>query len=170
MLGLIGQTDPETVAPVDDVEVRDDVALRVPDEPAPRALLNLQDVEREQVLPDREVGDVHDRGGGAAEDLDGPPLVRRQVVRDTGRRTPGCRRGAAGLADQPLRGRDGEWRERHPGHRGPGRREGTTSRAVSHGASQHDDDERPRPHPTFSHGKEGRDGSRDHSIRTHRRR
>jgi hypothetical protein len=86
VLGLIGQSHSEVVAAFEDVEVCHDVAVRVPHETGPRALLNLQHVEREEVLPDRDVGDVNDRGGGSPEDLYDTSLVGGEISDDLRRR------------------------------------------------------------------------------------
>ena len=52
------------------MEIRDDVAILVPDKAGSGPLWQFEDVEAEEISFDSEAGDVHDRGANALEELD----------------------------------------------------------------------------------------------------
>ena len=55
MLRSIGQRDSDRVCPVDDMKIRDDVPLLVPDEPCPGALRGLEEIEGPGVSLNRRI-------------------------------------------------------------------------------------------------------------------
>src|SRR3989475_6138756 len=104
-VGLVGERHGEGVAVLDDVEVGHDVALTVPHDTAPSSLRDLLDVEGEDVAPERDGRDEHDRRLRAAEDLDVPLLLRREPL-GQGRRGHGVRPSCGGHVGQAVTGEE----------------------------------------------------------------
>src|SRR5262249_51801294 len=68
---LVGKRDTRRIAALDDVEVGDDMAGIVPDEPGSSAARDLHEVEAKGAAPDRQRGDEHDRRRCLVKELDG---------------------------------------------------------------------------------------------------
>ena len=78
-IGLIGQGHLCRGSILNHVKVGDDIAARVPDKSRAGSLGNLILIQREKVLLDRDVGDVHYRRRGLPKQANGCFLFTREL-------------------------------------------------------------------------------------------
>jgi len=79
-IGMIGHGHGRGIRVLNHVEIRDDVTVRIPDKPRTGSLRNLEHVETERILPDRQGGDVDHGRRGLTKERDHRLLVLRQIA------------------------------------------------------------------------------------------
>src|SRR5215471_16130921 len=77
---MVGQRDLGSTGILNDVHIRDDMPLLVPDKPRAAALLDLRHVEAEEVTLPGSRGDEDHRRRGLPEERDGSALLRLQCL------------------------------------------------------------------------------------------